>query len=428
MTHAIRLFLAVVLTFATLWPAMPADAQSDGEPITVGPNDWPWWRGPMSNGHAAPNQKPPRQWSASKNILWKVDLPGRGHASPTVVGDDVYLPTADHGTNQQLVICYDRATGKEKWRTVVHDGGLMSGNKKASQASCTIACDGKRLYVNFVNGGAAHTTALDRSGKKLWQKRLTKYTIHQGYGSSPAFYRSLVIVSADNKAGGVIAALDRKSGDVVWKIDRPKKPNYASPRIVRAAGRDQLVFTGCDLVTSLDPMTGKTIWEIAGATTECVTTTVTDGTHVYSSGGYPKNHVAAIKADGSGKIAWRNGTRVYVPSMFVKDGYLYAVADAGQAVCWKSDTGKEMWSERLRGSFSASPVLVGDHVYAVNEKGTTYVYKISPQAFDLIAENQLGNEALSTPAICGGRIYMRVAERRNGKRQESLYCIGTTGE
>src|SRR5262249_11986965 len=156
--------------------------------------------------------------------------------------------------------------------------------------------------------------------------------------------------------------LERATGKIVWKVDRPQTPNYASPIIHNIAGKDQLLFIGCDLVTSLDPMTGRKFWEIAGSTTECVTSTVTDGQHIFTSGGYPTGHVAAVRADGSGKVAWEIGTKVYVPSLLTQGGYLYGVLDNGFAACWKCDTGKEIWKERLGGAFTASPALVGEHI------------------------------------------------------------------
>src|SRR5262249_1792575 len=160
--------------------------------------------------------------------------------------------------------------------------------------------------------------------------------------SSPAVYDSLLLVSADNKGGGgAIVALKRENGDLVWKQPRPKTPNYTSPIVLNVAGRDQLFFSGCDLVTSLDPLTGDKMWENDGSTTECVPSTVTDGKLTSPRGGYPTNHISAIAADGTGKVVWKNGSRVYVPSMLVRDGYLYTVLDAGVAMCWESSTGKE---------------------------------------------------------------------------------------
>jgi len=341
-----------------------------------------------------------------------------------VVGNQVVLVTADEAKEVQSVVCYDRATGKLNWKTEVHRGKFMRRNKKASQASSTPACDGERFYVNFANGGGAYTTALDRAGKIVWQTKVTDYVVHQAYGSSPSIYKDLLLVTADNKKAGAVAALDRATGKVAWKVKRPKKPNYVSPVVLSAAGREQLVLSGCDLVTSLDPSTGKKLWEIPGATTECVTTTVTDGTHVFSSGGWPKNHVSAVRADGSGKVVWRNNIRVYVPSMIVRDGYLYGIADAGIAYCWKSDTGEEIWKGRLGGTFSASLILVNEHLYAANEAGECFVYQATPKGFKLIAKNQLGAEIFATPVICGNRLYQRVAHRDGSKRQEMLYCIG----
>jgi outer membrane protein assembly factor BamB len=425
----IRVTSAVCLIFVLCCCDLRAEDARAGsaEPIQVGEHDWPWWRGPQRNGIAEGDSKLPLEWSDTENVLWSTTIPGRGHGSPIIVGDQVILATADGDRQTQSLLCYDRATGKEQWRADLHQGNVENkGNGKSTMASSTPACDGKRIFINFLHDGAIYTSAVTREGKKLWQKKITDYVLHQGFGSSPAVYGSLVIVSADNKGGtGVIAALDRATGDVIWKRDRPKTPNYTSPIILKAAGREQLVLTGCDLVTSLNPANGEPLWEIKGATTECVTSTVTDGLHIYTSGGYPKNHLAAVVADGSGKIAWENTSRVYVPSMLVKDGYLYSILDAGVAICWKSDTGEEQWKQRLGGTFSASPVLAGDHLFATDEAGKTTVFKATPKEFDLVAENQLGTECFATPTIAGGRIYFRTATTVDGKRQEMLTCLGT---
>lgn len=386
--------------------------------------EWPAWRGPAGNGHAPSQQTPPTEWDEKQNIQWKAKIPGKGHGSPIVVGDSVYLATSLDNLEIRAVHCYDRQTGKEKWSLPVHTGkATLPRNKKGTQASSTPACDGERIYINFLHADAMYTSAISLGGELLWQTKITPYVVHQGFGSSPLLYEQLVIVSADNKAGGAVAALDKLTGEIKWKHDRPKTPNYPSPVLVNNSGMEQLIMTGCDLVTSLNPKTGKVNWEIEGATTECVTSTVTDGKHIYSSGGYPKNHVAAIKTDGSGEIAWENGVRVYVPSMIVKEGYLFAVTDAGVAMCWKSDTGEEIWKGRLGGTFSSSLVLVDDHLYATNEEAQTYVFKASAADFDLIAKNQLGQICFATPAICNSGIYHRVAVMEEGKRVEYLYCI-----
>jgi len=404
-------------------------APSGADEINVGPADWPWWRGPNRNGVAAEGQTPPLSWSESHNVLWKSPVPGRGHGSPTIVGDQVFLATAGDERDVQSVLCFDRRTGERRWKTDLHrQGPAPNENKKSSQASVTPACDGRRVFVNFQHAGAVYATALALDGSVVWERKISDFAMHQGYGPSPAVYKSLVMFSADNKGGGAIAALDRASGDMVWKKERPKLPNYTSPVILNAAGREQLVFTGCNLVTSLEPLTGKKLWEIEGATTECVTSTVTDGNLVFTSGGYPKNHTAAVRADGSGTIAWENTVRVYVPSMLIRDGHLYAVTDDGVAICWKSESGKEVWKKRLEGKFTASPVMAGENIFAISESGKTFIFKANPAKFELVAENQLGDEVYASPAICGNCIFLRAASFADGRRQESLYCLGTGRE
>lgn len=419
---------SLCLTFAAYslftLPTAAFAADSAARTPTFAETDWPWWRGPNRDGHAMSDQKPPTAWSEKENVAWKAPVPGRGHGSPSIVGNRVFLATADEEKQVQSVLCFDRATGKELWKTDVHTGGFESKNKKASLASGTPACDGERVFISFLNDGAVYTTALDLDGKQLWQTKITDYVLHQGYGSSPAVWGSLVIVTADNKKGGAIAAMSREDGEIVWRRDRPKTPNYPSAIPITIGGKEQILLTGCDKTVSYDPATGKTLWETDGATTECVTSTITDGKHIFTSGGYPKNHVAAVVADGSGKVAWENNTRVYVPSMLIKDGHLYAVTDAGVAVCWDSSTGEEKWKGRLGGTFSSSPVLVGDKIYATNEEGKTFIFTADTKKFALLATNELGDEVFATPTIVGNRIYMRVAEKSGGKRQEMLYCLG----
>lgn len=406
---AVALLLSVNVTRSAINPA----------------KDWPAWRGPTQNGIAAPNQNPPTEWNEKQNILWHVPIPGRGHGTPTVVADRIYLATADETKETQSVLCLERLTGKTVWSADVHQGNLTThGHRNTTQASSTVACDGERLFINFLNGGAVFTTALDLNGKRLWQEKVCDFVVHQGFGSSPVLHGSLVLVAADHRGGGTLAGLDRQTGKLVWSVSRPKIANYTSPAVVRAQGRDQMVLGGCNLISSFDPLTGRKLWEVDGATEECVVTMVTDGERVFMSGGYPKNHAVAILADGSGKVVWQNNTRLYVPSMIPKDGHLFMVLDSGMAACWKSDTGAELWKERLGGDFYASPVMVGDRIYASNVTGKTYVYVATPKAFQLLAANQLGHEAFASPVICDSRIYLRVA-KQGDQRQEILYCIGS---
>jgi outer membrane protein assembly factor BamB len=413
MTRTPRFHWRGVASILAVAACAPADA-----------GDWPWWRGPNRNGVAEAQPDPPTIFSDSSSVLWNTPVPGRGHGSPAVVGSRVFLQTADEKAQTQSVLCFDRKSGRLLWTTEVHRGGFPQSNAKASHASSSPACDGDRVYVTFMSHGVVTASALSLEGRLLWQTKVSDFIVHQDYPASPALHGSLVIVAADHKGGGALCALDQTDGNVVWKVDRPKFPSYASPIVLRTGGRDQLLLSGCERVSSFDPLTGTKLWEIQGSTTECVTSIVTDGQRIFASGGYPKNHVAAITSDGSGTIAWENISRVYVPSMLVHDGHLYAVMDSGIAVCWKSDTGETQWKERLGGTFSSSPVIVGSHIYAANEAGTFFVFKADPARLHLVAENKLADEAFATPAICDGQIFARVARKSDDSRQEILYCIG----
>lgn len=405
--------------------AFAAAGVASAAPLT--PTDWPCWRGPTHDGQADPGQRVPLEWDDTRNVVWSVDVPGRGNGSPTVIGPHVLLATCDEGPGSQSVLAFERATGKPAWATVVHAAGAMRKNEKSSGASTTVAGDGERLYVTFPNADAVFCTALSPEGKILWQRRVCDYVIHQGYGASPLVHGGRVFVVADHKEKGRVAALDPATGEVLWEKERPPAPNYSSPVVWRLFDRDQLILTGCDKVAALDPATGDTLWEREGATTECVTTTVTDGQRVYSSGGYPRNHVAAYRADGSGTIDWENGDRVYVPSLLHARGHIYAILDAGVAACWDAATGEEKWKHRLGGTFSASPVMLGDVVMATNEAGETHVFRATPERMEPLFVNRLGSEALASPALCGGRIYFRVAVTSGDLRQEKLVCVGSRG-
>ena len=189
------------------------------------PTDWPAWRGLHGNGHAQAVDGLPLEWSARKNVVWKTPILGRGHSTPTIVGSRIYLATAEAETQVQSVLCLDKDTGKLIWTTAVHKGKFVQGgNKNASQASSAVVCDGERLYVSFPNDKKIVTSALSLAGKLLWQRAVTDYKIHQGFGTSPMVYKDVVVAKADSKGGGAIAGLNKKTGAVIWKHSRPKLP------------------------------------------------------------------------------------------------------------------------------------------------------------------------------------------------------------
>lgn len=385
---------------------------------------WPGWRGPHGDGKV-PEENPPLKWDAATNVRWRTPVPGRGHSSPTVIGNRVFLTTADEENQTQSVLAFDRASGKPLWSKVLFTGGHdQKTHKRNTQATSSVASDGERAFALFLNGGAIHLVALSFDGDELWRKELGAFTSHWGYSASPILHGDVILVAADHKTGGFIAGVGRVSGKVLWTQSRPQLPNYPSPIVARVAGKEQLILAGCKLMSSYEPLSGKPLWSVDATTEECVGSVVVDGQLAFASGGYPKSETVAVKADGSGEIVWRNSTKIYVPSMLAHEGSLYAVNDSGIAFCWEAATGREQWKERIGGAFNASPVLAGSHIFLAREDGTTFVIKPDRTKLNIVAENKLGGEVFATPSFAGNRIYLRGAEWNGGKRQEYLYCVG----
>lgn len=390
-------------------------------------SDWAAWRGPNANGIAAAGQDTPTQWDETTNIVWKAEVPGRGHSSPVVVGDRIFLTTADDEAKTQSVLAYDRASGEKLWQTQVYQGVFPGQiHKKNTHASPTVASDGERVFAVFNNDGV-FLAVLDVEGNPLWSKKVGGYQPRYpfGYAPSPLLYGDTVIVSSEFEPDGFIAAYDKVSGEEVWRTPRNTATSYSSPIVATIDGKDQLLLSGANKVSSYDPKTGSLLWAAnGGPSATCGTVVWLDGL-AFASGGYPEKETVAVHTDGSAKVAWTNSEKSYEQSMLAANGHLYTVTDAGIAICWRASDGKEMWKERLPGGpISASPVMVNDRIYATNEAGTTFIFKSDPAQFELVATNKLGDEAFATPAYVDNRIYKRVSHQTSGGLQEMLYCIG----
>jgi hypothetical protein len=394
--------------------------------VTAQTKDWPWWRGPHSNGVAASGQSLPTTWNPSAAV-WKTHVPGRGSSSPIVVGQRVILSTADEKLQVQSVVCYDRKTGKQLWKTDVNKGGFNPRiHTKNTHATPTVASNGTHVFAVFNNHGNVQVTALTLDGEKAWQEVAGPFQPKQyqfGYAPSPVLYKSTVIVVSDYENNGYLAALDQKTGKQVWQTARPGTVSYSSPIVGRVAGKDQLLLSGCYQVISYDPNTGKQLWSMRGVANATCGTMVWSDDMVFASGGYPQRATVGIKADGSGKVVWQNTQKAYEQSMLVHNGHLYTVTDRGIAFCWDAKTGTEKWKGRLGGKVSSSPTLTGGNIYVSNERGTTFVFRPGPQKFELVTKFQLGDEAMATPAFCGNQVFVRAVSRANGSRQETLYCF-----
>lgn len=400
-----------------------APLPDDLPPIRLSADDWPWWRGPKLDNIAPAPQTPPTRWTLTENVIWKSDVPGRGHGSPTIWGDRIFLPTADEETQAQCVLCFDRSGGKKLWQTEIHRSGFPKKHSKNSFASPTPACDGERIFMPFVAEDGFWLASLDLDGKIVWNKRLGDFRSMHGYGASPVFYKSLAIVVADHVQGSFITAVHRRTGEVFWRTSRDdyRLGTYASPSIGKVAGREQLFIQGPFKVFSYDPASGKLLWTCDGPSESTCSNVSFDEERVYASAGFPKRNFLCIRADGSGDVTkthvvWRrDGNCAYVPSLLLADDLLYMAVDGGKLTCFEAKTGQVVWDEKVRGVFSASPVLAGGHIYLPSEAGVTLVFKAGRQ-FELVAENDLADGGFATPVILDGRIYLRTLHH--------LYCIG----
>lgn len=418
-----------LITFAAAQPSgFAADRGIADFPKLSAEKDWPYWRGPSRNGIAAEGQSVPTEFGDNKNVIWKTPVPGRGHSSPTVVGNLVVLETADEQAKQHSVVAFDRSTGKQLWKTDLSKQGFPAKNHaKNTEATPTVACDGERLFVTFFHAKTVVCTALDFKGKQVWQQVVGPFnpqSFPYGYAPSPTLYRNSVIISAEFDGVSSITALDRATGKQLWKTPRRESITFSTPVVAHVAGKDQLLISGAEKVSSYDPANGKKLWDVDGTTHATCGTMVWTDDIVVASGGYPKAETIAVKADGSGKVLWKNNQKCYEESMLALDGYVYALTGNGIMFCWRATDGEKMWEKRLAGPVSSSPVLAGGHIYQANEAGAWYVFKPNPQQFELIAENQLGDEAFPSPAVAGNQLFIRTATRAAGKRQEWLYCFG----
>jgi hypothetical protein len=388
-------------------------------------NDWPWWRGPNRDGKAGGEHEYPIRWSRDENVLWKAEIPGRGLGSPIVVGSRVFVPTADKDRGLQTVLCFDRRNGKLLWRKDVHQGNLGSaGHADNTYATATLACDGSRVFAAFRNDGQIHVTALSIDGEKLWQTDAGPHKSEFGFSASPIVYRELVIIAADSKGKGFIAALHRKTGDIWWRKPRSLGDSYSTPVVAHVAGKDQLLISGGKQIVSYDPMTGIVNWTAdTGAQNMCGTMVWTDDL-VFASGGYPEKMTVAVKADGSGSVVWESSKSFYVSSMLVVDDRLFGFEySGGIGVIFDINDGKRPLKQiRLTEGFYGSPTLAGRHIYAAGRKGTVFV--LDPKTGRSVAKNSLGDEMDTTVTAAGGQLFLRVADQSRGRRQEMLYCIG----
>jgi outer membrane protein assembly factor BamB len=377
--------------------------------------EWPGWRGPRGDG-TSEERDVPVHWGRTDNVAWKTAIPGKGHSSPVVWGDRIFLTTCLEAEKQRVLLCLDRRDGKVLWQRVVLTAPLEKKHALNSYASATPATDGKHVWVSFLALPRMVAACYDFEGNRVWQVSPGEFHSVHGFCSPPILYRDLAIFNGDqDDPRAFVVALEKETGKERWRIARPGLRSYCPPLIVEADGRTQMVLSGGKSVASYDPDTGKKLWLQHGPTEQFVAGLVYADGLFFLTCGFPERHLMAIRPDGS--VAWHHkGVPAgYVPSPIAHSDYFYVVSDEGMAGCFEARTGKRMWLHRLGAHHSSSPVSAGDYLYFPADDGTTYVLRAGP-TFDVVAQNDLNEQFSASPAISRGQIFLRT--------HENLYCIG----
>lgn len=438
---------------AVVFFALAAMISLSTAPAAPKGSNWAGWRGPEGRG-VSDEKNLPTEWSESKNVRWKTPIPGRGFSSPIIWGNRVFLTTAIEGdvipgqkavvhniggqefkhpdwvssdrSHTFKVLCLDSETGKLLWEKTAYEGKVFDHrHRKSSFASPTAVTDGQSVYAYF---GSEGLYCYDFKGNQVWKASLGGVpTLGMGVGTSPVLYENLLIIQCDQDGGenSFIAALDKKTGKEVWRQKRPVQVSWSTPVIARSGSRAELITNGNEWIISYDPATGKELWRCKGVESNAIHTPLVGSDFVIVSAGYPAKRTIAIKLGGEGDITgtpnlmWKyeKGT-AYVASPILYGDYLYLVTDKGILSCLDPRTGEVKYEGGrvpVPASFMASPVAFEGNILLPSEDGDTFVVKAGLK-HEILRTNSLSEPVYTTPSIAGGKIFIR--------GEKNLYCIG----
>lgn len=437
--------LTLALSLTMLLPALAVS--EDG-------SDWPRWRGPENDGMARGDA--PLHWSDSEHIKWKAEIPGRGHSSPVIWGDRIFVTTSiptgvvppnapqpeptpvgrggrgmgnrSPQPEQKLVLmALDRKTGKLLWQQVAkvaapHEGYHPTYGSFASNSPVT---DGKHVVAFF---GSRGVYCYDLDGKKLWEKEFIPLKMYMtfGEGAWPVIEGSKLLLLFDHEGDSFLVALDVATGKELWRTPRPDgNTNWSGPVVITYEGKKRVVVSATKKVHSYDLETGKPIWEVAGLGQNTIPAPVAADGLIFLMSGFRNPNLMAVKLGregdltGTDAIVWQNQKgNSYTASPVLHDGKLYVLTDSGMLSCFDAKTGKAYYQQQRLPkpyNFKASPVGVNGKLYLASEEGDVIIVKMG-ETYEVLATNTLeGQTFIGTPAIAEGEIYLR--------GQNTLFCI-----
>ena len=417
-----RLVLAALLVAAT----------------TVAIADWPQFRGPLGSGHIPGGQALPSEWSETKNIDWKVALPGRAWSSPVILGDKIWLTTADEKGNKLTGLCVDANNGKIIFeKQLFHIADPQFAHKFNSYGSPTPVVEAGRVYLTW---GSPGTACLDtKTNKVLWMRDDFVCDHFRGAGSSPILHENLLILTFDGADHQFVAALDKRTGKTVWRTrrsvdyqdlntngepfrDGDLRKGYSTPHVIEHGGVTQLISVGAMAGYAYDPMTGRELWRVTERGQHSASTRPVYGHDmVFYPTGFSRSQLLAIDPSGRGEITgshikWRLKRSVAKkPSLLLIGELIFMIDDGGIASCIEAKSGKIVWSERVGGNFSSAPATDGERIFFFSEEGKTTALAASRE-FKVLAKNQLDGGFMASPAVHGGAWVLRT--------KTHLYPIG----
>ena len=423
-------------------------------PAGVAEQNWTGFRGIATAGTA--RGTPPLTWDIDDgtSILWKTPVAGRGHASPIVWGDRIYVATAVYGAEEKplrtgvygdpdlaeieadyswRLFALDRSSGKVVWERAAHEGAPRAKHHmKASQANATPVTDGHRVVALL---GSEGLFCYDVDGNLLWRRDLGTLSVgwfydsgyEWGHASSPILHGDRVIIQVDRGEDPFIAAYSLEDGSEIWRTSRDNLPSWGTPALIDGPAGTEIVTNGSRLIRGYDADSGRELWSMGPHSEITVGSVVTGHGLAFVTGGWPPvKGTYAIRPGGRGDIslaksemssdhiAWRK-TRggTYVPTPLVYGDHLYTLANNGILTAFDARTGERILRERVAGrggaAFSASPVAAAGRLYIASEEGDVYVVRHGRE-FELLAVNPMGEIVIATPAISGNMLIIRTLE------------------
>ncbi len=427
--------------------------------VTLHADDWPHWRGPLASGVSL-EKGLPTEWSATQGVAWTAPIRGLGISSPIVFGDRVFVtsqvgsgvsrpgPRLVQGSDAAaagelplgrgagpaaaagpavtfLITAFDRTSGRKAWEHAVPAGGALPPvHEKHNLASSSPVTDGQRVYAWF---GTGQIVAVDLAGKPVWTRNLAAeygaFNINWGHSSSPTVYKDMVILLCYHDKTSYLVALDARTGANRWKVDHAAgTTSYSTPLVIESGGQAEIVVNSSTGVSGYRASTGEALWHFREDNRFPVPMPLQHDGVIYTSRGYRSSPFMAIKPGGSGEIAasghvlWRVASGgPYISSLVFYEGLIYMMGDVGVLTVTDAKTGERVHQERLGGVYSASPVAADGKVYLLSEDGETIVLAAG-RTPRVLARNRLNARQLASPAISGGRLFIR--------SDDALFAIG----